>query len=553
MRISTPAIFLLLLLSPTLFLQCGSERGPAAIDTVATPIADIVARMEFSEPYFRQKVRQKTEIFYRANEYRWYWLGWTSPGRKFTALMEQIRSADTYGLTSTDYHIDILQHAVDTLYDQKRPSAQDISQLEVRISATYFLFTTHLLEGRIRYPGAKDFLWKRDTPLENDIALLLEADSPQELEQSLDNLHPDHPYYGRLKETLALYNRRIADDTLDPVSVQIELKIGTQHQEVVTLRRRLALNGVRTDIHAKDSDVFDEELAEQLAAFQRHHGLEPTGQADKSTLEELNTPIEERARQIALNLERLRWRPHLQSKNDEILVNVPEYKLRVFRDGKEKMQMRVVLGSAYTPTPIFHDTLKYIVFSPTWAVPQSIFEKEFLPKLREDPEHFAPERFEFYRNGKRIDPREEKWKKKKLDPSVYRVVETPGDQNALGKVKFIMPNDFSIYLHDTPAQALFSRDERALSHGCIRLEKPIDLALYILEETSGDHWNRKAITEAMNSGKPVHVDLNKPWPVYITYHTVRVDEEGNIFFFKDIYGHDRRQMQRLTAYATSLQ
>jgi L,D-transpeptidase YcbB len=257
----------------------------------------------------------------------------------------------------------------------------------------------------------------------------------------------------------------------------------------------------------------------------------------------LNTPVKHKTELIALNLERLRWLPHIKGEKDEIVVNVPEYMLRAYKNNRETLRMRVVLGAEFTPTPVFHDTLKYIVFSPTWAVPKSILAEEFLPKLREDPGHFDPARFRFFRDGEEIDPLEEDWEHDDLDIGAYSVVENPGDANSLGQVKFIMPNDFSIYLHDTPADHLFSREDRALSHGCIRLERPEDFAAYLLKGQQG--WNEKKIAEAMKSEKPLQVDLEKDYPVYIVYRTAWVDNDGKVNFRDDIYGHDERHLAYL--------
>jgi murein L,D-transpeptidase YcbB/YkuD len=176
-------------------------------------------------------------------------------------------------------------------------------------------------------------------------------------------------------------------------------------------------------------------------------------------------------------------------------------------------------------------------------VPKSIFEKEFLPKLQEDPGHYSPERFKFYKDGQEIDPFEEPWTDEDLDIDPYRVVENPGDANSLGKVKFIMPNDYSIYLHDTPADQLFAKDERALSHGCVRVEKPEELAEYLLSDQ--DDWDFDKIKEAMQSQEPVQVNLPKPVPVYIVYRTVWVDDDGMVNFREDVYGHDERHLARL--------
>jgi murein L,D-transpeptidase YcbB/YkuD len=207
------------------------------------------------------------------------------------------------------------------------------------------------------------------------------------------------------------------------------------------------------------------------------------------------------------------------------------------------MEMRVILGSEFNPTPVFHDTLKYIVFSPTWMVPNSIFANEFFPRLRENPSHYSTDRFKFYKNGVEIDPIYEPWTEDTIDATSYSVIEKPGNANSLGSVKFIMPNDFSIYLHDTPADILFDREERALSHGCVRLEYPVDLAAYLLSDQKT--WNEKRINEAMEAGEPVKVDLEKPYPVYIVYRTAWVDDKGIVHFRNDIYGHDQRHLAYL--------
>jgi L,D-transpeptidase YcbB len=243
-----------------------------------------------------------------------------------------------------------------------------------------------------------------------------------------------------------------------------------------------------------------------------------------------------------LNLERLRWQPHLPMEDEYIVVNVPEYMLHIYNNKKETLKMRVVLGSEFNATPIFADTLKYIVFSPTWNVPKSILEEEFLPKLKSDPAHYSSD-FTFFKNGEEIDPAGEDWHAEDINIAAYQAVQKPGPANSLGNVKFIMPNNFNIYLHDTPADRLFNKEERAFSHGCIRLEKPLELAEYLLRDQK--NWNRKSLSELMQLEEPKHVNLKKNYPVHIVYRTAWVDEEGLVNFRKDVYGHDERQLAQL--------
>ena len=537
-------MFMLIFALGLTFSRCGNKGD--FIDTVAYPIAPAVNKIKITDKYYNKKVQLKTRLFYRAGGNRRAWLKKRKPEKMFQAFVDEIKASEQFGFEPEDYRIQELETAVSALYDNRERTDADISNLDIRITASFFLFTTHLLEGRVRYPGAREFHWERSMPLENDIVLLMKMESASDLRKELEALHPDSDQYTKLQKALKAYREREPADTLPSLEASaIRVEPGQSHEDIPLVRQRLALVDQETGwgSHSDVPDVYDEKLAEEVREFQIRHGIEADRRLSQETIRLLNMPVRERSNLIALNLERLRWRPHIRGEKDELVINVPEYMLRVYRNGEEKMKMRVVLGAEYTPTPVFQDTLKYIVFSPTWIVPRSIFEAEFYPKLRDDPEHFSPERFRFLKEGKEIDPREEDWDDKDFDSSKYSVVENPGEVNSLGNVKFIMPNDFSVYLHDTPADQLFSRESRALSHGCIRLEEPAKLAAYLLSDEKG--WNDKRIREAMQANEPEKVDLERPYPVYIVYRTAWVDEGDRVHFREDIYGHDRRQLAYL--------
>lgn len=535
------ALSILLLVVGLTLTRCHKDGN--VIDTVATPIAQSVTRISVAEEYYNRKVQLKTQVYYRANEYHRAWLQKRRPKKIFKAFVHEVKESSQYGLVPEDYHVAELEQAVESLYDNRKRTQADISDVDIQITASFFLFTTHLIEGRVRHPGAREFLWERGMPLENDIVLLLNMESASDVRKELEKLQPTDPQYVTLQRTLKKYRELEQADSFPALPAKLQIQPGDKHEAIPLVRKRLSL----TDYDYKNSDdtvtLYDEKLTKAVKKFQTRHGLSPDGVIEKETVKFLNLGMKERAELIALNLERLRWKPQIEGMGDRIIINVPEYMLRVYKNNKEKMAMRVVLGSEYTPTPVFQDTLRYIVFSPTWMVPKSIFEKEFFPKLQDDPGHFDPQRFRFYKDGKEIDPFLEPWSDKKIDLSVYKVVENPGDENSLGNIKFIMPNDFSIYLHDTPADQLFKREDRALSHGCIRLERPEALAEYLLSDQQ--EWNKKKIQEAFHSDKPLQVDLKDPIPVYIVYRTVWVDDDGVVNFREDIYGHDQRHLQYL--------
>jgi murein L,D-transpeptidase YcbB/YkuD len=426
-----------------------------------------------------------------------------------------------------------------------------MSELDIRITASYFLFTTHLLEGRIRTAGAKDYIWKRGAPHEDDVALLLMNDSKRELKKELDDLQPKDLQYKKLQKVLSEYRElEENDDYLKKISDVVNLMPGDTSDHIPGIKKRLMLTKDLTpDKIGRDSMVYDSALFHAVKRFQRRHGLEEDGVINKELAGYLNMPFRNMTDLIALNLERLRWQPHLPMKETYIVVNVPEYMLRIYDNKKEIFKMRVVLGSEFNATPIFADTLKYIVFSPTWNVPKSILEEEFLPKLKADPSHYSSE-FTFFKRGEEIDPTEEDWHAEDIDMAAYQAVQKPGPSNSLGNVKFIMPNNFNIYLHDTPADRLFNKKDRAFSHGCIRLEKPLELAEYLLSDQK--RWNKKSLAGLMQLNEPKHVNLKKNYPVHIVYRTAWVDDQGLINFRKDIYGHDERQLAQLRKNETLL-
>lgn len=538
----TGAVFLMVLLVlGVLFSKCGGDGN--VIDTVATPIAATVEKLKIAEKYYNERVQLKTRVYYRANGNTRAWLKQGKPDEIYKAFVEEVKGSARYGFHPEDYHIDALEEDVEALFDNRKRTAEDISELDIRITGSFFLFTTHLLEGRVRYPGAREFLWVKGMPLDNDIALLLKMESGSDLRKEIAALHPTDPQYTKLQAVLHEYRKISLADTLPPIPESLKTRANRGDSALVRVRQKLELLGYK--VQMENPTVPDESLARAVTAFQEDHGLKADGNMGRETAQALNIPVSRKIELLELNLERFRWHPRVDRKGHVIIVNVPEYMLRLYKDDQEKMTMRVILGAGFTPTPIFHETLKYIVFSPTWAVPQSIFVEEFLPKLVEDAEHFDAERFLFYKEGKLIDPYEEKWDDKDLDPTRYRVVENPGEQNSLGRIKFIMPNNFAIYLHDTPADGLFKRDVRALSHGCIRLEKPVALAEYLLSDQK--KWNIERIEEAMMAEKPQQVNLTEPIPVYIVYRTAWVDEDDRVNFRKDIYGHDRRHLDHLAS------
>jgi murein L,D-transpeptidase YcbB/YkuD len=288
---------------------------------------------------------------------------------------------------------------------------------------------------------------------------------------------------------------------------------------------------------SNNSPVFDEPLDHAVRAFQELHAIKATGVVDKITLAAMNVPLEVRLRQVAVNLERWRWMPDDLGER-HFLVNVPYFHLVARENGKPVLDIRVVVGKPGNETPIFSDEMESVVFSPYWNIPDSIKQGETAPAVMRDPDYLERNNIEVLRGSRRVDTSDIDWN----DPDELRALafrQRPGANNALGHVKFLFPNDFDVYLHDTPADSLFQRRGRAFSHGCVRVEEPEVLAKYVLR--GYDEWRDERIVDAMHSGEEQHVKLNAPIPVHITYFTAWVDGNGGLHFQPDVYGYDSKQ------------
>ncbi|HYR27039.1 MAG TPA: L,D-transpeptidase family protein [Thermoanaerobaculia bacterium] len=340
-------------------------------------------------------------------------------------------------------------------------------------------------------------------PLRLDLAAILQAALDDgTIEESLASLAPRHEGYVRLRKALAAYR----EVSWEVVPSGRSLRLGDDDPRVLALRKRLYAPG--------DGTRFDAALDSLVRHFQEHHGIEVDGVVGRETLRELNVPAAERVRQIAANMERWRWIPEDLGPS-YLIVNIAAFRLDVFEGGRSVLSMKTVVGKEYTRTPFFAARIAEVIVNPWWNVPDSIATKELWPKQRRDPSYFAREHM-VVRDG--------------------RIRQRPGEWNALGRLKFNMPNRYDVYLHDTPAKQLFARSFRAFSHGCIRLERPMDLALYLLRDQP--RWTREAIETDIATGTERTIRLTSPRPVYVLYWTAWVGDDGQIEFHRDHYERD---------------
>ncbi len=477
-----------------------------------------------SQPDMEPKIARRMIGFYNVRNYQFAWF--TKNG-----LTEQARGFWNMHNYQTNYRNDTalvnktLQKSMDGYTEEEdgfsvSPDNKNILETEFMLTKNFIIHSLNNIEdGYIKRKEMERFI-----PSRKQDALAL-ADS------LINKKHKDGKYYEDvntsyklLKDQLKNYYAIAQKGGWPAINFSAKsLKKGTSSPDALLLKKRLQITG---DMPADTLNVYDAALEAGIKNFQARFGYTPTGTITDGQIKDLNVPVESRIKQLLLNMGRMQWIINEPS-GPMIVVNIPEFILHV-KDGKTRIfDMNVVVGKEGHNTMMFTGDLNQVVFSPYWNIPPSIVKKEILPAMQSNPNYLASHNMEMVGDEGGL-------------PSIRQL---PGDGNSLGKVKFLFPNSFNIYFHDTPAKSLFGKDKRAYSHGCIRLSDPAKMANYLLE---GDpSWTADKISEAMNSGEEQYVKLKKPVPVLITYYTAWVDDAGQLHFADDIYGHDKNVMAKM--------
>jgi murein L,D-transpeptidase YcbB/YkuD len=512
---------------------CGGDLD----DTVGR---EIRKRMSAETP--RSLIRQ----VYSDREDRPLWSRRGQPLARARDLVASICRAGKEGFRPSDYDVEGLRRAALALESKKHPGPEDIAALDIRLTGMMLAFGRNILAGRLD-PRAVDDGWylrSRRSSIDSTLRAALQDDDSPDL---LKSLRPPQKEYDDLVEALAEYRELLRDGGWGTVPRGGPLQRGDRGARVAALRERLRATG-ELDAPKGAEPVFDDEVAEAVARFQARHGLEPDSSVGRATLSALNVPVERRIQQIELNLDRYRWLP-AEFAERYILVNIPDFRLRAYDRSREAFEQRVIVGDEYqSATPVFADSMTYLVFRPEWNVPSSILVNEMLPKLQEDIYDLAGHGFEVVDTQADTlvgDPSSIDWDDEDTLNLRYRVRQRSGENNSLGLVKFMFPNRFNIYLHDTPARKLFDRPVRTLSHGCVRVEDPVQLADFVLD--GQDRWDEGKIRAAMQDSSKARgrvVPLKGPVPVCLLYLTA-FKRDGELHFRNDPYGKDRRALAKL--------
>jgi L,D-transpeptidase YcbB len=461
----------------------------------------------------RKKERAAVEAFYAGRGYAPIWIGDGVVNERAKATIARLKAADTDGLEPSDYPTPDFKAAAD------RPEA--LAEAELRLVNSVLTYARHAQTGRVHYTRiSADIYYEQVFPEPADVLAKMAAAT--DASEALGSFNPPHAGYKALRAKLA--EARSGRGDAGPVRIGGGplLKSGMQDGRVPALRRRLGVPG-------ESNEIYDKPLVEAVKKFQRQHDLSPSGNLNTSTLDALNGPRHNRdADVIIANMERWRWLPR-ELGRAYVMVNIPDFTLRVVRDGATIWHTKIVTGKPTMPTPLLSQPMRFITMNPTWNVPPSIVHNEYLPALEQDP--MALERIglkiEYNRDG------------------TVHIFQPPGEKNALGRIRFNFPNKFLVYQHDTPDKHLFAQEKRAYSHGCMRVENPVKYAEVLLSiARPHDGYTQERITRMIGTGEQ-DIQFQNLIPVHLTYQTAFVDEAGKLNLREDLYGRDSRVIAAL--------
>lgn len=476
---------------------------------------------------------------YRANDFNAFWAD-SAQCNKVIRILSESRFD---GLLPSDYGMPGLATMSKLCFVDKKVKDDTLFwKLEIAVSKNYLKYLNHLRFGKVNPETVtKDWDYKRDPALIHTPAEFVEY-FKQEPANVVTEFRPQLPMYNILRGVLFKLdsigkNNTFTWDRIPYIGKDLQINDTSHVISKVKLRLLTVIAGQDEDV----SNVFNEGLLTALNYFQKHAGLTPNGKIDKATIARLNFTLQETKDLVRVNMERCRWLLIKGKPADHyIVVNVADYSLRIYKNQKQVYRTRVVVGATDKETPLFHSRMTTIELNPNWTVPYSISGEEILPRLKKDPNFLSRNNMELIKGDEVVEVTD--FSAYTKDNFPFKIRQKPGKDNALGLIKFLFPNPYFIYFHDTPSKSLFEKDTRAASHGCIRVQKPLDLAAFILED---EGYTRQEIVDRIDAGENYGIALKTKIPVIITYWTCFTDTNNQVFFLKDIYGRDQIILKEL--------
>lgn len=492
------------------------------------------------------KVYSSLPALYQKQSYKPVWINEDGPISETIVMVEAIRRSYKEGLNPKNYYLKEIEDTLARINtwskSGKLSSPELLAELDLLLSNSFLKYANDLLYGQVSAQQIDLELVFGEKPVDLN-ALLLTAVSENKIDKTLAGLLPKYPVYGRLRTALEQYRLYEAEGGWKPIPEGPKLSKGMRGRGVTALKKRLVVTGELNSSDLKN-DVYDEALEQAVRKYQDTNGLYVDGVAGDSTIESLNVPAGDLVKHITLSMERWRMLPQDMG-NKFVLVNIANYHLYAVENNRDAIEMRIVVGKPKWNTPIFSEEMTNIVINPYWNIPPSIFKDDIAPLIKSDPDYMADRNIQALGLGMEqpnttdeaeVASAKEAYINKVLTGN-YPLRQNPGPSNPLGRIKFLFPNKYSVYLHDTPNRGYFQRSQRNFSHGCIRVEKPVELAEFVL--SSDPRWTIERIQSMIGSGKTQTVQLPVQIPVYILYFTAWANRDGSVSFHKDVYGLDQ--------------
>ncbi|WPR76387.1 L,D-transpeptidase family protein [Algoriphagus sp. NG3] len=508
---------------------------------------------EKSEVMTQSEYPQILQEFYEAREYVEVWLFNGSLSKSGKELLDQLENSKYDGLQPDDYHLAEI-HALSSNPEKENKRFRNLSseekvRLELLLSDA-FLSLVHDLENGKVDPSTLDPEWKFEKK-ESEIdylTMLNEVGNGKSVEKIVEQLYPLSELYVQGREAIKELYQIHKNDTLTWEFAQVEgaIKVGEEHAAIPALRKRLIFWDFLNSYDMENPDLFDSTMFAGLQKYQKANGMNPDGVIGSLVAESLNKSPQDLIDIAAINMERLRWMPKMDWEQEMVVVNIANYQLDYLIKKDTAFTAKVIVGKEYSESPTFTAPMSYLVFSPYWNIPESITKDEIIPSISKNPNYLEQKNMEVVSSSGEV-VRASKVNLSKEEG--YRVRQKPGGDNSLGLVKFMFPNEYNIYIHDTPARSLFEKENRALSHGCIRIQNPEQFAQILLDSKE---WDDDKIQEAMHQDKEKVVELDRKIPVVILYMTFWADKDGKANFRSDVYDRDQALLKALRSAKSSL-
>jgi L,D-transpeptidase YcbB len=528
-------IFLVILTGCDSSAKKRAEKLKSQIELIKDDI-QLIEGVSIQNPELISEIYEKEAEFMLEN--------WGSKD-KVNEMLSIIRDVSQDGLRPDDYHLPTLEFLVEKIFLSRSNDEDDIANLELLLTDAFLLMSSHLSSGKTD-PATIDPQWnasKRET--KGDLRSFVDsALVKHNLKESLQKLSPGHREYKNLKKALRKYREIESNGGWELFSTDLpKIAKDVKHPDVAKLRKRLMITQDNVYDELEDEELFDQILHEQVVLFQKRNGLTADGVVAKATIEAMNIPVEDRIASIEANLERWRW---VTDELGEIYikVNIANFEMQVVKNDSPVFVSEAIVGRPFRKTPVFSASMNHLVLAPTWTVPPTILSQDVIPAVKKNQAYLRQKNMEILRSdGSVVDPASLDWKNLSASNFPYRVRQAPGKDNALGAVKFMFPNKYSVYIHDTPSRELFVHADRSFSSGCIRIKRPLEFASFLLQDKP--EWTMDRINTVVRQGKETTVFLTNPIPVHILYLTAWAEEDGTVHFRKDIYNRDKPLLNAL--------